>query len=118
MENRELTLYIVGRHALVVNGLKHYLENRFGSSLHIYPFYDGKSCLKNINENTQAVVLDYMMEDMDWEKMLRSIKTINPNTEGIVHFTSEEVAEHINALLTGNEKTKSLLKKLQPEFIN
>lgn len=108
MKNRELNLFIVADHALVVNGLKHYLEDRFGPKLHIYRFYDSKSCLKKINKNTQAVVLDHSIEGRGGNEILKSIKSINPETEGIFYSSSEQVAAYVETLLMGGNKTHGL----------
>ena len=42
----KLNVFIVADNALVVNGLKHYLKNKFGD-IDITNFYDSRSCLKN-----------------------------------------------------------------------
>jgi DNA-binding NtrC family response regulator len=111
MKNGGLNLFIVADHALVVNGLKHYLEDRFGPDLHIYRFYDSKSCLKKINKDTQAVVLDSVLEGRRGDEILKSIQTINPNTEGIIYSSTEEVAAYVDALLKGEHKVLNNLRK-------
>jgi DNA-binding NtrC family response regulator len=101
MKNRELNLFIVAENALVVVDLKRYLQDKFGSSVHISPFYDKKSCLKKVNKKTNAVVLDYFLEGQKSDKVIRTIKNINPKTEGIVYSSTEEVAAYVAALLRG-----------------
>jgi DNA-binding NarL/FixJ family response regulator len=104
MKNRGLNLFIVAEHALVVNGLKHYLENRFGSNIQIHRFYNSRTCLKKINKNTGAVVLDEYLNGRKGDEILQSIKTINPQTEGIIYSSSEQVAAYVDMLLYRKNK--------------
>jgi DNA-binding NtrC family response regulator len=99
MKTKELNLYIVAENALVVNGLRHYLENRFGNNVHITSFYDCKSCLKCVRQDTDAVVVDYFMEGKKGSDVLKAVNAINPKTQGIFHSTSTEVATTVEALL-------------------
>ena len=97
MENGKINLFIVADNALVVNGLKHYIQKRFGTWINIFGFYDRKSCLKKVDGSTGVVVLDHFINGKPGIETLKSIKAINPLTEVIMHSSNEEVAELIHA---------------------
>ncbi len=97
MENRIINLFIVADNALVVNGLKHYLNKRFGTTICISNFYNKKSCLKKVNKNTQVVVLDYLENDKSVLETFKKIRTINPVTEIILPSSNEDIANSIDA---------------------
>lgn len=104
----KLNLFIVADNALVVNGLKHYLRNQF-EDIEVTNFYDSRSCLKKINKQTQIVVIDQNINDKTGVDTLRSIKTINPETEVVVHTSREDVAAFLN--LYYKEKVHTLRQK-------
>ncbi|MCE3225889.1 MAG: hypothetical protein K0S32_440 [Bacteroidetes bacterium] len=94
----QLNLYILSENALVVCGLKHYLEHRFGSRLKIFNFYNRKTCMRKINKQTSVVVVDQMFHGTDGAEVQRFIKNINPHVEVIMHSSGEEVASTISSL--------------------
>jgi DNA-binding NarL/FixJ family response regulator len=104
MGTTDLNVVIVAENALIVNGLKHYLRGRFGSSVNINCFYDFKSCLKNLKSDTDVVVVDFFIDGKKGADVLRSVKLINPHTEGVIHTSDEEVAEFIQKLMVGLPK--------------
>lgn len=104
----KLNVFIVADNALVVNGLKHYLKNKFGE-IDITNFYDSRSCLKKINEKTQIVVIDHFIHGRSGMDTLMSIKTINPHTEVIMHTSGEDVASYLD--LYRLEKERMLKQK-------
>ena len=61
MTTQGLNLFIVDDNRLMVSTLKQYLQNRFGMGINISTFNDGESCLKNVNKETNIVILDYYM---------------------------------------------------------
>src|SRR5258706_15613810 len=101
MERENLNLFILADNALVVNGLKHYLEERFNSRIRVYSFYDTKSCLKKVNRHTNVVVLDYFIGGRSGMEALRCIKALNPETEIIFHSSNDDVMAAVNAYLKG-----------------
>lgn len=90
----KLNLFIVADNALVANGLKHYLQNKF-EDIQVTNFYDSRSCLKKINKQTQIVVIDQNINGKTAVDTLRSIKTINPETEVVLHTSCEDVADFL-----------------------
>jgi hypothetical protein len=99
MRTTDLNVFIVAENALLVNGLKHYLREKFGLSLNISCFYDFKSCLKNVKADTDVVIVDFFLDGKKSTDVLRSVKLINPGTQGILHTCDEEVAENLAHLM-------------------
>jgi DNA-binding NtrC family response regulator len=90
----KINLFIVADNALIANGLKNYLSQKF-RDINVTRFYDCRSCLKNINGKTCVVVLDHVIHGRSGEEAMRSIKTINPGTEVIMHTSRDEVASRL-----------------------
>ena len=101
METQGINLQIVDDSKFTVLALKLYLENRFGKILNISTYYDGESCLKNINQQTKIVILDYFMEGKNGLEILKSIKSINPKTEVIMLTNNEDIAIAIETFRAG-----------------
>ncbi|MBA3664169.1 MAG: response regulator [Bacteroidetes bacterium] len=97
----KINLFIVADNALVANGLKHYLNQKF-SNINVFNFYDSRSCLKHINKETQVVILDHVIHGKSGIDTLRSIKTINPDTEVIMHTSGEDVVNFLNGYYKGD----------------
>ncbi|MES2285101.1 MAG: response regulator [Bacteroidota bacterium] len=106
MTDPKLNIFIVDDNKLLVISLKKYLENRFGSSINISTFYDGESCLENINKNTHIVILDYFLDGMNINakngiEILKEIKKHNAKTEVIMLSRNEDVAVAIESFRAG-----------------
>jgi len=101
METSATNLFIVDDNKLMVTNLKYYLEDKFGKGLNITTFYDGKTCLEKIDKNTQIVILDYFMDDLNGLDILKSIKAINPKTEVIMLSGNEDMALAIETFRMG-----------------
>jgi DNA-binding NtrC family response regulator len=101
METQGLNLFIVDDNRSMVLGLKHYLSSRFGGKLRISTFYDGESCLNNINEQTDVVILDYFLGDKNGNEILRSIKERNPRTEVIMLSSNENIETAVESFRLG-----------------
>ena len=106
MEAEKLNIFIVDDNKLMDISLKHYLENRFGASVNISVFYDGKSCLEKIDQNTHFVILDYFLDSenknaVNGLEILKAIKKINPKTEVIMFTCNEDVGEAIKSFREG-----------------
>jgi DNA-binding NtrC family response regulator len=101
METQGLNLFIVDDNKLLVADLKYYLQNRFGNGLLISTFYDGESCLKNIDKDTHVVILDYFLDGKNGIEILKEIKGINPKTEVIMLSGNEDIAVAIETFRNG-----------------
>ncbi len=99
MRTKELNLFILADNALVVNGLRHFLEDRFGASVRISQFFDVKSFLKQVSHTTDAVVVDYSVEGKKGSDIIKAVKDLNPHTEAIFHSSNEEIAATVRGLI-------------------
>jgi len=98
---QKLNLFIVDDDQSMVAALKQYLNNKFGSTITISTFYDGKSCLKQIDEQTHIVLLDYFLNDENGLDVLNDIKKINPKTEVIMLSSHEDITTAIESFRKG-----------------
>jgi DNA-binding NarL/FixJ family response regulator len=101
MKSQELNLFIVDDNALTLTGLRNYLQQRFGDSMTIFTFLSGATALKEVNENTTIVILDYHLENENGNEVLKSIKEINPDTEVIMFTSNEEIGVAIESFRKG-----------------
>ncbi|HEX8515511.1 MAG TPA: response regulator [Bacteroidia bacterium] len=101
METQGLNLFIVDDNKLMVNDLKHYLQNKFGQGVRVSTFNDGQSCLEMVDKKTDIVILDYFLEDESGLDVLKSIKSKNPKTEVIMLSSNEDMALAIQTFREG-----------------
>lgn len=101
METQGLNLFIVDDNKVMVSTLKNYLMNRFGAGLRISTFNDGESALEKLNAETHIVILDYYMEGKNGLEVLKSIKSINPNTEVIMLSGNEDMGLAVESFRAG-----------------
>ena len=101
MKPQKLNLFIVDDSALMANDLKLFLENKFGTDLAITNFTNGESCLKMVNDQTHIVILDYFLEGENGLEILKSIKSLNPNTEVIMLSGNDDIAVAIQTFRAG-----------------
>ncbi|MES2836470.1 MAG: response regulator [Bacteroidota bacterium] len=101
METQKANLFLVDDDHLMVSSLKKFLEVRFGDSFNISTFYDGDSCIKNIDSKTKIVILDYFMEGKNGLETLKLIKAANPKTEVIMLSSNEDLAVALETFRVG-----------------
>lgn len=122
MENDAMNLFIVDSDELMVNGLKQYLDNKFGNSLNISTFTTGESCLANVNRKTRFVVLAYFLNGRNGNEILKLIKKINPATEVIMLSSNDNIAVVIESFRNGANdfvlKGKNSQIKIAQRLIN
>jgi DNA-binding NtrC family response regulator len=109
----KINIFILADNVLVVNGLRHYLEDRFKERVSVSGFYETKSCLKNINGQTHLVVLDYFIGGRSGKETLRLIKAVNDETEVIMHSSNEDVAAAVNAFMHGEKGLFNMTRKFK-----
>lgn len=97
MKNQNLDLFVVNDNAMVVNSLKHFLEQKFGTALSIFTFNTGKSALEKIDTNTRLVILGYSLKDENINEVPESIKKINPYTKVMMLSSNEDVSNAIES---------------------
>ena len=102
MEAKQLNLFIVNNDPVLISILKVYLEDRFKNSLIISTFIDWENCLTAVSEDTDIVILDYILKNKNVGlKVLKAIKKINPITEVIMFSSNEDVAQAIDSIRLG-----------------
>lgn len=101
METQALNLFIVDDNKSMVVALKHYIQSKFGKNVNISTFYDGESCVKEVNKDTDFVILDYFLEGKNGLEVLKEIKDINPKTEVIMLSSNNDIDLVIKTLKNG-----------------
>src|ERR1041384_5917103 len=81
MTNPNQTIYIVDDEPLLSEMLSDYLNDRY-KGFNIKSFPTGEACLQNLDENPDAVVLDYYLNSKEKDAangidILKEIKKIN-----------------------------------------
>lgn len=125
MNTQGLNLFIVDDNPLMVEGLRKYLDTKFGKELNISTFNSGKSALQNIDNNTGIVILDYYLNGENGNEVLKSIKEKNPKTEVIMLTSNDDIAVAIESFRKGakdyvvkGEKAGRKLTKLIYDIIS
>lgn len=101
METQTLNLFIVDDNKSMVVALKHYIQNKFGNGIKISTFYDGESCIKEVDKNTDLVILDYFLDGKNGLDVLKEIKEINPKTEVVMLSSNNDIDLVIESLRNG-----------------
>jgi DNA-binding NtrC family response regulator len=101
MEKQTLNLFIVDDNKSMVTVLKQYLQQKFGSNIIISTFYDGESCLEQVDSNTHMVILDHFLNGKNGLEVLKLIKEKNPLTEVIMLTSNEDIALAIESFRAG-----------------
>ena len=104
METYTQNLFIVEDNPTIASNLMNFLKTRFNQTLNITTFMDGESVLRNIDNQTAIVILDYDLRGERADRLLLDIKRINPNTEVIVYSSDEEIGTAIEAYRNGARK--------------
>ncbi len=117
METPAQNLFIVEDNPMNASNLMNYLKKRFHQSLNISMFQDGETLLKNVDDKTAIVVLDYDLKGEKADQLLKDIKSINPHTEVIVLSSDLEIGTAIDAYRNGAKtvvhKGKNEAKKVR-----
>lgn len=59
MKSAGINLFILDDHTLMVGNLSKYLINKFGERINISIFFDADKCIRNIDEDSHVIILDY-----------------------------------------------------------
>jgi len=98
METKSLKVVIAADNALVVNGLRHHLENNFGKTLTVSACYDVRLLLKKITALADVVLLDYFFDGINGEVLRRKLEDINPDIKVIMHSSRQDVIAEIKEM--------------------
>lgn len=99
METTPFNVFILGDYALVANGLRHKLQQKFGSAVQMTVFYDVNHCLKRVDKLTHLVVVDEHVEGRPAALIASQLRAISPDVEVVVHDNADRVARAISAQL-------------------
>jgi hypothetical protein len=91
MRQQKLNLFITDNNKLTAVILKNHLYARFGENLDITTFCDVQHCIEHLSDQTHILIFDYELENKKELGLLRSSKTINPDTEVIILANEEDV---------------------------
>lgn len=101
MESQTLNLFIVDDNKSMVLALKQYIQSKFGKIIKISTFSSGESCIKEVDANTDLVILDYFLEGKNGLEVLKDIKDINPKTEVIMLSSNNDIDLVIDSIRNG-----------------
>src|SRR5689334_4371349 len=101
MNNQAMNLFLVDSDKKVTDKLEQSLYNRFGTRLNISKFNTGESCLQQVDETTNFVVLAYFFAGMNGNDILKSIKAINPKIEVIMLSSNDDVVAILESYREG-----------------
>lgn len=80
-------------------------------------FYDGESFLKRLDENPDAITLDYLLPDATGTEILNNIKAYNPDIPVLVISSQKDVLTALNILKDGAYdyivKSDDMIQKLR-----
>jgi two-component system, NtrC family, response regulator AtoC len=93
MKTQKINIFIVDENKSASAELKEHLQNRFGASITVSTFTDGKSCLEEVESDTHIVILNSSPKDNNGVNLLKAIKAANHETEVIM------LAEHADITL-------------------
>ncbi|HYC30018.1 MAG TPA: hypothetical protein VEB42_14395 [Chitinophagaceae bacterium] len=99
MERTPLKVHIAADNALVVNGLRHSLERRYGSVIRVTCSYDLKNCLRNLGFGQDVVVVDDRIDGINGEDLHRKILSVDNSVALTTHVSDEQVAGFIYTIL-------------------
>jgi DNA-binding NarL/FixJ family response regulator len=93
MKNNELNIFITDTNKLVVNGLKYYLQNRYGQCVKVYTFNNMQNCLEKLDEEIEmdVLIMDPEVYGNDPET-LSMVRSINPKAAVIPLSNNETIA--------------------------
>jgi len=101
MQTPSLNLFILDDNKSAAEELKAYLLRRFGKGISILIFNDRESCLGKIDQDTNIVIVNNIINDENGVDILKSIKKINPETEVIMLSEHESISSAIESFRAG-----------------
>ncbi len=105
METKSVKVVIAADNALIVNGLRHNLENKFNHELEITGCYDVRVLLRKVHEHTDIVVLDSFFDGISAEDIVKKITAIDHDTAVIMHSSHHEVIAQIKEFMATHQET-------------
>lgn len=94
-----LKVFIVAENALVVNGLRHLLQERYVGMIQVTCFFDFKSCLRRVKEACNILITDPLLDGKKGSEVVLSVKLISPLTKVLIYSSTEEVLVDMDRIL-------------------
>lgn len=92
-------VFILAENALVGNGLRHRLQERYYGMIEVECFFDFKSCLRAVKDGCDLVIVDAVLDGKKGPEILLSVKLISPDTKGLIYSSNEEVLDSMDSIL-------------------
>lgn len=92
-------VFIVAENALVVNGLRHRLQERYSGLIQVTCFFDFKSCLRKVKEGCNIVITDPVLDGKRGPEVVHSVKLISPRTKVLIYSSTEDVMADMDTIL-------------------
>jgi hypothetical protein len=92
-------VFIVAENALVVNGLRHLLQERYSGLIQVTCFFDFKSCLRNVKEGCNILITDPLLDGKRGPEVVLSVKLISPRTKVLIYCSTEDVLADMDSIL-------------------
>lgn len=118
---KDLKIFIVDDDKFYLNILKQTVQNLGCENVTI--FNEGATCLNQLNQKPDVVLLDYNMDTLTGYEVLKKIKRFDPNIYVVMVSGQEEVKPAVDSLKHGafdylqkgkneGEKIKQVLEKI------
>ena len=100
MKTSALNILILDDNTLIVDSLCKHLNERFGTRVNISTFFDADKCIRNIDEQSHVIILDYFLNDKDkgfgnGMNIFDQIKKLNPKTKAIIISANKSASSAI-----------------------
>lgn len=104
MNSSPTNIFIIDDNAQMVSDLVEFLKRKFSESISVSSYYTSLDALKNINNQTDIVIMDVYLEGNKGNELIEKIKKINPQTEVIMLTSNEHVSSSIEAFKRGADQ--------------
>jgi DNA-binding NarL/FixJ family response regulator len=104
MNSSPTNIFIIDDNAQMVSELVEFLKRKFSESISVSSYYSSLDALKNINAQTDIVIMDVYLEGNKGNELIEKIKKINPQTEVIMLTSNEHVSSSIEAFKRGADQ--------------
>lgn len=104
MNSSPTNIFIIDDNAQMVSDLVEFLKRKFSESISVSSYYTSLEALKNINNQTDIVIMDVYLEGNKGNELIEKIKKINPQTEVIMLTSNEHVSSSIEAFKRGADQ--------------
>jgi two-component system OmpR family response regulator len=122
------SVYLIDDDKMFLTSLKNSLQQAFGSRITLSEYANGEECLKDVDEDTDIVILDYYLDDtehpdaMDGLKVMKEIKSISKDIIVIMLSGQDKLQVAIDSIKNGAfeyvSKSESAFVRIQNTIKN